>query len=84
MKVVRLKNRVYGDDGRLVSHAEYGLIDLSGQRGVIARLVFNRSSWIAVQASAGKGFGKPVSPMNLTLLRDVKKWALQKWEQEAG
>ena len=80
MKVVRLKNRVYSNDGRLVSHAEYAVIDLKGKRGVVARLLFNRNSWVAVQA--GNGFGKPVSPMNLVLLREVKEWALTNWNRE--
>jgi hypothetical protein len=74
--VVRVKNRVYNDDGRLVSHAEYAVVDGDRQ---LARLVLNRRAWVAVEASDGNGFGKPVSPMNLTLFRDVRKWALEKW-----
>lgn len=78
MQVMRVKNRVY-NEGRLVSHAEYAVVD--GEH-VLARLVFNRRSWVAVECGSSIGFGKPVSPMNLVLLRDVKRWALEKWNMK--
>jgi hypothetical protein len=78
VRFVRLKCRVYSDSGRLLNHAEYALI---GEHQVLARLVFNRGAWVALECRTDDGFGKPVSPINLTLLRDVKKWALEKWSK---
>ena len=76
MKLARLKNRVYDDEGRIKSHSEYAIVE--GQR-VFAYLILNRGGWIAVQRSSATSFGKAVSPINLILLRDVKRWALERW-----
>jgi hypothetical protein len=80
VKVVRVKNRVY-DNGRLASHAEYAIV--SGEQP-IAHIVFNRRAWIVVQRSNEQSFGKAISPINLKLLRDVKQWAIAKWERNTS
>ena len=77
LKFARLKQRAY-DDGRLRTHAKYGVI----HRGaVVARIIRNGRKWIALQISEDNDFGKPVSPMNYVLLRDVKEWALQRFSR---
>ena len=76
MHIVRVRNRVYNDAGRLVSHSEYAVVD--GDR-VLARLLLNRRSWVAIMSGKGNSFGKPVSPVNMVRLRDVKSWALTRW-----
>jgi len=81
VKFARLKNRVYHDgEGtlQLRSHAEYGILDGAT---VLARIVRNGSKWIALQITEDNKFGKPVSPMNYVLLRDVKEWALERFSQ---
>ena len=81
MRFARLKNRVYHDgEGALQvrSHAEYGIIDGAN---LVARIVRNGSKWIALQITEDNQFGKPVSPMNYVLLRDVKEWALERFKQ---
>lgn len=74
LRVVRAKRRVY-TGSRLVSHAEYAVVDGDS---VLVYLIFNRSAWVAVERSSPTSFGKPISPINLKRLRDVKKWALEK------
>ncbi len=79
LRIARLKNRVYHDgEGPLQvsSHAEYGILDGTTVR---ARIVRNGSKWIALQITEDNKFGKPVSPMNYVLLRDVKEWALERF-----
>ncbi len=77
LKFARLKNRVYSDE-RLRTHAEYGVVD--GDR-LLARIVRNGGKWIALQVSSENQFGRPVSPINYILLRDVKEWALEKFSR---
>jgi len=77
--IVRVRNRVYNNAGRLVSHSEYAVVD--GDR-VLARLLLNRRSWVAIVPGKRNSFGKPVSPVNLVRLRDVKSWALTRWAKE--
>lgn len=95
MKFCRLRNRVYHDgDGTLQvrSHAEYGILKKrepeagsqgpekqDGEYEIVARIVRNGSKWIALQITDGNKFGKPVSPMNYVLLRDVKEWVLERF-----
>jgi hypothetical protein len=81
LKFTRLKNRAYRDHAMLdrrvvVTHAEYGLVD--GDR-LLARIIRNGNKWIALQVSEANQFGRPVSPINYVLLRDVKEWALERF-----
>ena len=80
VKVVRVRARVY-KDRRIVSHAEYAIID--GDRTLVY-LIFNRNAWVAVQRTTPTSFGNPISPINLCRLRDVKNWALEKWGEPDG
>jgi len=77
VKFARLKNRVYVENGetrRVRTHAEYGVSDGAE---LLARIVFTGSKWVALQVSPDNQFGKPVSPINYILLRDVKEWTLE-------
>ena len=82
LRFARLHDRVYFNDGsdgtprRVKTHAEYGLLD--GDR-LLARIIRNGKKWIALQVSEDNQFGRPVSPINYVLLRDVKEWALKRW-----
>ena len=84
LKFTRLTDRVYFNDGsdgtprRVKSHAEYGLVDADR---LLARIIRNGKKWIALQVTEQNAFGKPVSPINYVLLRDVKEWALHRWSQ---
>jgi hypothetical protein len=79
VKLRRIKNRKYFETGEtrsLVEHAEYGVI---AKRETLARIVFNRGKWIALELGNGNRFGRPVSPLNITRLRDVKRWAIERY-----
>jgi len=79
---VRTKRRVYPSEAHkqrrsgATSPAEYAVV-----RGkeTLARIVRNGSKWIALQVSAENQFGKPVSPLNYVLLREVKEWVIEKY-----
>jgi hypothetical protein len=79
---VRTKARVYPDDDHkrrrsgATAHAEYAVFD--GQK-VLAHLIFNRRKWIAVQRNGENKFGLPVSPYNITRLRDLKAWVIERF-----
>jgi hypothetical protein len=82
VRLVRTKSRVYpSDDHRqrrsgATSHAEYAV--LSGQT-ILAHIIFTGRKWIAVQRNGENKFGLPVSPYNITRLRDLKTWVIERF-----
>jgi predicted type IV restriction endonuclease len=92
VRLIRTKQRVYEFDPErtawsrkdgahipvrsVKAHAEYAVVEGAN---IFARIVFNRGAWIVVERSDEKSFGKPVSPLNLKLLRDVKEWAIERY-----
>jgi len=79
---VRTKRRVYPSDDHKrrrsgnTSHAEYAVF--SGKT-VLAHIIFTGTKWIAVQRNGENKFGLPVSPYNLTRLRDLKTWVIERF-----
>ena len=96
LRVIRIKNRVYSlgertrwsaQDGAHVpirtikTHTEYAVIE---RQQIFARIVFNRGGWIVIERKNDSSFGKPISPLNLKRLAEVKEWALQRYASRAG
>ena len=82
VRLVRTRSRVYPSDDHkqrrsgATSHAEYAVF--KGDQ-VLAHLIFNRRKWIAVQRHGDNKFGLPVSPYNITRLRDLKAWVIERF-----
>jgi hypothetical protein len=82
VKLVRTKSRVYPSEAHrkkrthVASHAEYAVVD--GDRTLVS-IIFIGRKWIAVQGRGGNKFGLPVSPVNVTRLRDVEAWAIKRF-----
>src|SRR5260370_20447659 len=82
VRLVRTKSRVYPSDDHkrrrsgATSHAEYAVFD--GQK-ILAHIIFTGRKWIAVRRDGDNKFGLPVSPYNLTRLRDLKTWVIERF-----
>lgn len=83
VKLIRTKSRVYRSAAHkaarsgVESHAEYAVV--SGKK-VLAHIIFvSRGKWIAVQRNGQNKFGLPVSPYNVTRLKDLKQWVIERF-----
>lgn len=82
MRLVRTKQRVYPSDDHkkrrsgATSHAEYAVFD---DKRILAHIIFTGTKWIAVQRHGANKFGLPVSPWNVTRLRDLKTWVIERF-----
>ena len=82
MKLVRTKSRVYPDAAHkqrrsgATSHAEYAVFK---DKEILSHIIFTGRKWIAVQRNGTNKFGLPVSPLNITRLRDLKTWVIERF-----
>ncbi len=83
VRLVRTKSRVYPSDDHkqrrsgATSHAEYAVF--KGTQ-ILAHIIFvSPGKWIAVQRNGENKFGLPVSPYNITRLRDLKTWVIERF-----
>lgn len=82
VKLIRTKSRVYPSTAHkrarsgATSPAEYAVV--SGKK-ILAHIILNGRKWIAVQRNGENKFGLPVSPYNITRLRDLKGWVIERF-----
>lgn len=75
LKISRVRNRVYqGDSRRVKRNAEYAIVV---EDETVAHLI-KVNGWIVVEGHTDSKFGLPVSPLNLRLIRELRKWAAER------
>jgi hypothetical protein len=80
---VRTKRRVYPSDDHkqrrsgATSQSEYAVV--KGKETLAYIIFVSRGKWVAVQRNGENKFGLPVSPVNVTGLRDLKAWVIERF-----
>ncbi len=78
LKISRVKNRTYvGDSRRVKTHEEYAV--MINDETVAHIIDGNGKTWVIVEGHTDNKFGLVVSPMNLRLIKQLGKWAQEKW-----